>query len=77
MASHSTACRSREKPRKPRPKFPLFPHVSGRWAKKVRGRFLYFGRVKDDPKGEGDAQFRGGLQGLSKRQSKQDNLHRD
>jgi len=37
---------------KPRPDFPLFPHATGRWAKKVRGRFVYFGKVSDDPKGE-------------------------
>jgi len=36
---------------KPRPDFPLFPHATGRWAKKVRGRFHYFGRVADDPTG--------------------------
>jgi hypothetical protein len=39
-------------PGKPHPDFPLFPHATGRWAKKVKGRFHYFGKVTDDPKGE-------------------------
>jgi integrase len=38
--------------KKPREDFPLFPHSRGYWAKKVRGRLVYFGKIADDPKGE-------------------------
>jgi integrase len=41
-----------ERPAKPRQDFPLFPHRNGRWAKKVKGKFEYFGKWADDPKGE-------------------------
>ncbi len=40
------------KRKKPHADFPLHHHGSGRWAKKVHGKRVYFGKVADDPKGQ-------------------------
>lgn len=53
----SKSSKSPSRPSKPRPDFPLFVHDAkhperARWAKKVKGEFVYFGKIKNDPNGE-------------------------
>jgi integrase len=38
--------------RKPHPDFPLTPHPSGRWCKKVKGTLYYFGKTAGDENGD-------------------------
>lgn len=52
MAKSTLSASGRQDSKSPKD-FPLFVHKhTGRWTKKIKGRFFYFGKVADDPKGE-------------------------
>lgn len=55
MLGNSSPSRRRKKSpryRKPHADFPLTPHPSGRWCKKVKGKLYYFGKIEGDENGQ-------------------------
>jgi integrase len=71
--AHSTDPAAAAKPAKPYPDFPLGPHPSGYWCKKIRGKLYYFGpRWSDAPEAAAAA-----AAALAEYLEKKDALHAD
>ena len=51
MSPHSTPRTPAKKVGKKPADFSLFKHQQGYWAKKVRGKHVYFESITDDPNG--------------------------
>ena len=47
MTTKSTTARAKIKAVKPYAEYPLTPHPTGRWCKKIRGKLHYFGVLAD------------------------------